>query len=51
MAYQTYPHIYDFNHSCAVLDFGASGDGVTDNVKSFQNSLDAASAGGIGKTL
>ena len=32
----------------AVLDFGANGDGVTDNVKSFQNSLNAANAGGIG---
>lgn len=46
-----YYHACDFNHFRAVLDFGASGDGVTDNVKSFQNSLDAASAGGIGKTL
>ena len=34
-----------------MLDFGANGDGVTDNVKSFQNSLDAASAGGIGIAL
>ena len=35
----------------AVLDFGANGDGVTDNVKFFQNSLNAASAGGIGKPV
>ena len=34
--------------SYAVLDFGAKGDGATDNVKPFQNSLNAAGAGGIG---
>ena len=33
------------------LDFGANGDGATDNVKPFQNSLHAASAGGIGKSI
>ena len=32
-----------------VRDFGATGDGVADNVKSFQSALNAASAGGIGK--
>ena len=32
-----------------VLEFGATGDGVADNVKSFQSALNAASAGGIGK--
>ena len=31
----------------AVLDFGASGNGATDNVKAFRNSLDATSAGQI----
>ena len=35
----------------AVLDFGANGDGATDNVKPFQNSLHAASAGGIGNSI
>ena len=33
-----------------MLDFGANGDGTTDNVKLFQNSLNAASAGGIGNS-
>ena len=33
----------------AVLDFGAKGDGTTDNIASFQNTLNAASAGGVGK--
>ena len=38
-------------YSYAVLDFGAKGDGAADNVKPFQNSLNAAGAGGIGNAI
>ena len=34
-----------------MLDFGAKGDGAADNVKPFQNSLNAAGAGGIGNSI
>ena len=34
-----------------MLNFGAKGDGATDNVKPFQNSLNAAGAGGIGNAI
>ena len=34
-----------------VLDFGASGDGTTDNVNPFQNALNAAKAGGLGNKV
>ena len=40
--------IYNITLS-AVLDFGAKRDGITDNVTPFQNALNAAGAGGIGK--
>ena len=40
-----------FFYYYAVFDFGANGDGATDNVKPFQNSLHAASAGGIGNSI
>ena len=36
-------------HTPVVLDFGAVGDGTTDNVQAFQNALNAAVAGGTGK--
>ncbi len=32
-----------------VLDFGAVGDGNSDNLQPFQNALNAAKAGGIGE--
>ena len=44
--YSFFALLHSYLH--AVLDFGANGDGTTDNVKPFQNSLNAASAGGIG---
>ena len=34
-----------------MLDFGANGDGATDNMKPFQNYLHAASPGGIGNSI
>ena len=33
----------------AVLDYGAVGDGVTDNVNAFQDALNTAVNGGTGK--
>ena len=44
------PNVCTHTHTLAVLDFGAVGDGTTDNVQAFQNALNAAVAGGTGKT-
>ena len=53
---RTLLHTHSFTPSTAhytacvsVLDFGAVGDGKTDNFKAFQSALNAAVAGGIGQ--
>ena len=43
-----YMRVHTHAHTPAVLDFGAVGDGTTDNVQAFQTALNAAVTGGTG---